>query len=114
MTDEDCVKVDATGKPLRICSEESDRLPRSSIRRCNWIAMHQIIETHRRLGNISERAAFEIYQRLESVCPRTRPWSGCFDANPFTYLHAPVHPVLLHVLRPFVFTTTFHWIGYLR
>jgi putative membrane protein len=29
--------------------------------------IQMIVETHRRLGNISERAAFEIYQQLE-IC----------------------------------------------
>ena len=120
VTDEDCVKVDATGKPplpdlLR--EGESERLlALMPSNRCNWIAMRiQIItETHRRLGNISERAAFEIYQQLEICLSAYKAMERIVSTPiPFTYLHMLQFILFFFVFSaPFVFTTTFHWIGY--
>ena len=120
VTDEDCVKIDATGKPplpdlLR--EGESERLlALMPSNRCNWIAMRiqMITETHRRLGNISERAAFEIYQQLEICLSAYKSMERIVSTPiPFTYLHMLQFILFFFVFSaPFVFTTTFHWIGY--
>ena len=84
--------------------------------RCNWIAMRikMITETHRRLGNISERAAFEIYQQLEICLSAYKSMERIVSTPiPFTYLHMLQFILFFFVFSaPFVFTTTFHWIGY--
>ena len=59
MTDEECVMSDPTGKPplpdLLKPWEAKTLLAMMPSNRCNWVAMRvqMIVETHRRLGNIS-------------------------------------------------------------
>jgi putative membrane protein len=65
MTDEECVMADPSGKPrlpdLLREGEAARLLALMPTNRCNYVAMRiqMIVETNRRAGNISERAAFE-------------------------------------------------------
>lgn len=120
VSDEDCVTKDATGKPplpdmLRE-GESKTLLALMPSNRCNWVAMRvqMIVETHRRLGNISERAAFEIYQQLEACLSAYKAMERIVSTPiPFTYLHMLQFILFFFVFSaPFVFTTTFHWIGF--
>ena len=93
VSDEDCVMKDATGKPplpdmLRE-GESKTLLALMPSNRYNWVAMRvqMIVETHRRLGNISERAAFEIYQQLEACLSAYKAMERIVSTPiPFTYL----------------------------
>ena len=120
VSDEDCVMKDATGKPplpdmLRE-GESKTLLALMPSNRYNWVAMRvqMIVETHRRLGNISERAAFEIYQQLEACLSAYKAMERIVSTPiPFTYLHTLQFILFFFVFSaPFVFTTTFHWIGF--
>ena len=121
MSCEDCVTEDSTGKPplpdLLHKGEATKLLALMPTNRVNWVAMRiQIItETHRRLGNISERAAFEIYQQLEICLSAWKSMERIVSTPiPFTYLHMVQFILFFFVFSaPFVFTTTFHWIAYI-
>ena len=120
MTDADCINEDPSGKPplpdLLREGESTRLLALMPANRCNWVAMRiqMIVETHRRLGNISERAAFEIYQQLEVCLAAFKAMERIVSTPiPFTYLHMLQLILFFFVFSaPFVFTTTFHWIGF--
>ena len=76
--------------------------------------VQMLVETHRRLGNISERAAFEVYQQLEACLGAYKAMERIVSTPiPFTYLHMLQFILFFFVFSaPFVFTTTgFHWIA---
>jgi predicted membrane chloride channel (bestrophin family) len=120
-SDEECVLEDYSGAPrlptyLR-SGEASKLLSLSPSNRHNWIAMRvqNIVETNRRLGFIGERAAFEIYQELESCLGAYKAMERIVSTPiPFTYLHMLQFILFFFVFSaPFVFATTFRWIAWL-
>ena len=119
-SDEACVLEDHSGLPrlptyLRE-GEASALLSLSPSNRHNWVAMRvqNIVETNRRLGFIGERAAFEIYQELESCLAAYKAMERIVSTPiPHTYTHMLQLILFFFVFSaPFVFTTTFHWIGF--
>ena len=119
-SDAECVLEDRSGSPrlptyLRV-GEASTLLRLSPSNRHNWIAMRvqDIVETNRRLGFIGERAAFEIYQELESCLAAYKAMERIASTPiPHTYTHMLQIILFFFVFSaPFVFTTTFHWIGF--
>ena len=96
--------------------EASTLLRLSPSNRHNWIAMRvqDIVETNRRLGFIGERAAFEVYQELESCLAAYKAMERIVSTPiPHTYTHMLQLILFFFVFSaPFVFTTTFHWIGF--
>jgi len=119
-SDTECVLDDSSGSPrlptyLR-AGEASTLLRLSPSNRHNWIAMRvqDIVETNRRLGFIGERAAFEIYQELESCLAAYKAMERIVSTPiPHTYTHMLQLILFFFVFSaPFVFTTTFHWIGF--
>jgi predicted membrane chloride channel (bestrophin family) len=119
-SDEECVLEDHSGAPrlptyLRP-GESAKLLSLSPSNRHNWIAMRvqNIVETNRRLGFIGERAAFEIYQELESCLAAYKTMERIVSTPiPHTYTHMLQLILFFFVFSaPFVFTTTFHWIGF--
>ena len=118
--DERCVEEDPWGKPplpeLLRPGEARRLLALAPANRHNWIAMRvqMLVETHRRLGNISERAAFEVYQQLEVCLGAYKAMERIVSTPiPFTYLHMLQFILFFFVFSaPFVFTTTFHWIAF--
>ena len=119
-SDAECMLEDPSGSPrlptyLR-AGEASALLRLSPSNRHNWIAMRaqDIVETNRRLGLIGERAAFEIYQELESCLAAYKAMERIVSTPvPHTYTHMLQLILFFFVFSaPFVFTTTFHWIGF--
>ena len=85
--------------------------------RCAYacLQIQTIVEHQRRLGNVCERAAFEVYQTLEETLAATRA------AN--RVATTPVPRAFTHLLQlilfsfvftaPFVFVVTFKWIAFI-
>ena len=118
LTDKDCVERDPTGKPklpdLLKEGEAAKLLSLSAPNRCNMVAMRiqTLVEHHRRMEHVSERAAFECYQQLEAVLEAFKNIERIVSTPiPFTYLHMLQFILFFFVFSaPLVFCTTFHWI----
>jgi len=119
-SDADCLLVDDSGSPKLpnfLRPGEAQRLAQlSQSNRHNWIAMRiqNLVETNRRLGNIGERASFEIYQEIEACLAAYKAMERIVSTPiPFTYTHMLQLILFFFVFSaPFVFTTTFHWIAF--
>ena len=75
--------------------------------------MQSIVEHHRRLGNISERGAFDIYHDLEGCLEVYKHMERIVSTKmPFQYLHMVNFLLFIFVFSaPFVFTTGFKWLS---
>ena len=75
--------------------------------------MQSIVERHRRLGNVCERGAFDIYHDLEACLEAHKHMERVVSTKmPFQYLHAVNFLLFVFVFSaPFVFTTGFKWLS---
>ena len=75
--------------------------------------MQSIVEHHRRLGQISQRGAFDIYHDLEGCLEAYKHMERIVSTKmPFQYLHMVNFLLFIFVFSaPFVFTTGFKWLS---
>ena len=109
------VNNDSSIADAKVFNETFEDIPVSS--RCAYacLRIQTIVEHQRRLGNVCERAAFEVYQTLEETLAATRA------AN--RVATTPVPRAFTHLLQlilfsfvftaPFVFVVTFKWIAFI-
>mmetsp|Transcript_30067 Transcript_30067/g.97866 ORF Transcript_30067/g.97866 Transcript_30067/m.97866 type:complete len:2075 (-) Transcript_30067:133-6357(-) len=121
LTDREIVSQDSFGNPathklLKADENELDKLLSVAVfNRPNWIMarMQMIVEHHRRVGTMSERAAFEVYQNLEELLGAFKACERIVTTPiPYTYLHMASFILFFFVYSsPFVFSATFKWVA---
>ena len=85
--------------------------------RCAYacLQIQTIVEHQRRLGNVCERAAFEVYQTLEETLAATRAaYRVATTPVPVAFTHLLQLILFVFVFTaPFVFVVTFKWIAFI-
>ena len=118
-TDASLVEEDVFGRPslgtLLTDAEKAEFRAIDPNNRANMVVwrMQSIVEHHRRLGNISERGAFDIYHDLEGCLEAYKHMERIVSTKmPFQYLHMVNFLLFIFVFSaPFVFTTGFKWLS---
>lgn len=120
LNDSDLVKIDTYGLPsmaVLLTDEEKDELAKfDPANRPNVVAAHiqSIVEHHRRMGNVSERGAFDIYHDLELALAAFKQCERIVTTKmPYQYLQMVYFINFFFVFSaPFVFTASYHYITF--
>jgi len=120
-TDKELINDDQYGHPsLSVMLDKNEKEVLSKVdfyNRPNVIVtrMQAIIEHHRRLGNISERGAFDLYHDLEMCLDAFKQSERVISTKmPYQYMHMVYFMLFIFVFSaPFIFSVHFRYISWL-